>query len=190
MILGPVFVVDDDSVSRHVLVQALASADLPHVAVASGTDALAQLEKVRPSLVLLDLVMPPPDGYQVLRILRAHEKTRDIPVVVLTGLDNDDEIARAFEAGADDFVRKPFKPVELVARIRGQLRLRGVMDKLAQKEKDAQVVLELTQALASNLDFRGILFTVTQRIAEVAKVDRVSIVLVREAGDIGYVVAA
>ena len=93
MVLGPVFVVDDDSVSRHVLVQALASADLPHVAVASGTDALAQLEKVRPSLVLLDLVMPPPDGYQVLRILRAHEKTRDIPVVVLTGLDNDDEIA-------------------------------------------------------------------------------------------------
>ena len=48
---------------------------------------------------------------------------------------------------------------------------------------------QLTQALASNLDFRGILFTVVQRIAEVAKVDRVSIVLVREAGDVGYVVA-
>ena len=190
MVMGPVFVVDDDSVSRHVLVQALASADLPHLAVASGTEALAQLEKVQPSLVLLDLVMPPPDGYQVLRLLRAREKTRDVPVVVLTALDADDEIAKAFEAGADDFVRKPFKPVELVARIRGQLRLRGVMDKLAQKEKDAQVVLELTQALASNLDFRGILFTVTQRIAEVAKVDRVSIVLVREPGDVGYVVAA
>jgi hypothetical protein len=54
--------------------------------------------------------------------------------------------------------------------------------KLAQKEKDGQVVLELTQALASNLDIRGILFTVVQRIAEVAKVDRVSIVLVREPG--------
>jgi PAS domain S-box-containing protein len=190
MVMGPVFVVDDDSVSRHVLVQALASADLPHVAVGSGAEALAQLEKVQPSLVLLDLVMPPPDGYQVLRILRAREKTRDVPVVVMTGLDGDDEIAKAFEAGADDFVRKPFKPVELVARIRGQLRLRGVMDKLAQKEKDANVVLELTQALASNLDFRGILFTVTQRIAEVAKVDRVSIVLVRDPGDVGYVVAA
>jgi PAS domain S-box-containing protein len=183
-------VVDDDSVSRHVLVQALASADLPHLAVASGGEAIAQLEKVVPSLILLDLVMPPPDGYQVLRILRARAQTRDVPIVVMTGLDADDEIARAFEAGADDFVRKPFKPVELVARIRGQLRLRGVMDKLAQKEKDAQVVLELTQALASNLEFRSILFTVTQRIAEVAKVDRVSIVLVREPGDVGYVVAA
>lgn len=176
--------------SRHVLCQALTQADLHHEAVGSGTEALRCIEKTVPSIVVLDLVMPPPDGYQILRILRARPETRDTPVVVLTALDADDEIARAFEAGADDFVRKPFKPVELVARIRGQLRLRSVMDELARKEKDAQVVLELTQALASNLDFRGILFTVVQRIAEVAKVDRVSIVLVREQGDVGYVVAA
>ena len=188
--VGPVLVVDDDTVSRHVLIQALASADLPHVAVGSGAEALEMIDKVHPSIVLLDLVMPAPDGYQVLRILRAREETRDLPVVVLTALDADDEIAKAFESGADDFVRKPFKPVELIARIRGQLRLRGVVEALEKKEKDAQLVLELTQALASNLDFRGILFTVVQRIAEVAKVDRVSIILVREQGDVGYVVAA
>ena len=187
---GPVLVVDDDTVSRHVLVQALASADLPHVAVGSGSEALAQIDKVHPSIILLDLVMPQPDGYQILRILRARPETRELPIVVMTALDGEDEIAKAFESGADDFVRKPFKPVELVARIRGQLRLRRVMDKLAAKEKDAQVVLELTQALASNLDFRGILFTVVQRIAEVAKVQRVSIVLVREQAEVGYVVAA
>jgi PAS domain S-box-containing protein len=183
-------VVDDDTVSRHVLIQALANADLPYVAVASGTEALAQIERARPSLVLLDLVMPAPDGYQVLRILRARADTRDLPVVVLTALDADDEIAKAFESGADDFVRKPFKPVELVARIRGQIRLRRAVEELEKKEKDAQLVLELTQALASNLDFRGILFTVVQRIAEVVRVDRVSIILVREQGDVGYVVAA
>jgi PAS domain S-box-containing protein len=183
-------VVDDDTVSRHVLVQALANAELPHVAVATGAEALEQLDSLNPSIVLLDLVMPPPDGYEVLRALRARPATRDLPVVVLTALEGDLEIAKAFAAGADDFVRKPFKAVELVARIRGQLRLRGVVDALGRKEQDARVVLELTQALASNLDFRGILFTVVQRIAEVAKVDRVSIVLVREAGDVGYVVAA
>ncbi len=186
---GPVLVVDDDNVSRHVLMQALASAGLAAVAVASGSEALKEIDKVRPQVVLLDLVMPPPDGYQILRILRARPETKEIPVVVLTALDADDEIARAFEAGADDFLRKPFKPVELVSRVRGQLRLRGAKDELARREKDALVVTELTQALASNLDFRGILFTVVQRIAEVAKVDRVSIVLVRE-GNVGYVVAA
>jgi PAS domain S-box-containing protein len=187
---GPVLVVDDDMVSRHVLGQALTKAKLSHVAVGSGAEALAQIERIHPSIVLLDLVMPPPDGYQILRILRARPETRDLPVVVLTALDAEDEIAKAFEAGADDFVRKPFKPVELVARVRGQLRLRQAMDALGRKEKDANVVLELTQALASNLDFRGILFTVVQRLAEVAKVDRVSIVLVREQENVGYVVAA
>ncbi len=64
------------------------------------------------------------------------------------------------------------------------------MDELERKERDAKIVLEVTQALASNLDFRGILFTVVKRIAEVARVDRVSIVLVREDADVGYVVAA
>lgn len=187
---GPVLVVDDDMVSRHVLGQALANAKLEHVAVGSGAEALQQIERVHPSIVLLDLVMPQPDGYQILRILRARPETKDLPVVVLTALDAEDEIARAFEAGADDFVRKPFKPVELVARVRGQLRLRQAMEQLGRKEKDAQVVLELTQALASNLDFRGILFTVVQRLAEVARVDRVSIVLVRDQENVGYVVAA
>jgi PAS domain S-box-containing protein len=190
VVTGPVLVVDGDTVSRHVLIQALTGADLPHIAVASGTEALAQIEQIRPSLVLLDLVLPPSDGYKILRLLRTRPETKDVPVVVLTALDAGDEIARAFEAGADDFVRKPFKATELVARIRGQLRLRGVMDELERKEKDGQVVLDLTQALASNLDIRGILFTVVRRIAQVAKVDRVSIVLVREQGEVGYVVAA
>jgi CheY-like chemotaxis protein len=59
---GPVLVVDDDSVSRHVLIQALAQANLAHVAVGSGQEALDQIDQIAPSLVLLDLVMPPPDG--------------------------------------------------------------------------------------------------------------------------------
>ncbi|HPY17673.1 MAG TPA: PAS domain S-box protein, partial [Polyangiaceae bacterium] len=70
---------------------------------------------------------------------------------------------------------------------RGQLRLRSYIEALAQKEKDAQVVLELTQALASSLDFRQILFTVVQRVADVARVNRCSIVLVQ--GDVGQVAA-
>lgn len=183
-------VVDDDMVSRHVIGQALSRANLDYRAVGSGAEALTQISKLHPSIVLLDLMMPPPDGYEILRLLRAQPETRDVSVVVLTAVDAEDEIAKAFEAGADDFLKKPFKPVELVARVRSQLRLRSAMEALARKEKDASVVLELTQALASNLDFRGILFTVVQRIAEVANVDRVSIVLVHEQENIGYVVAA
>jgi PAS domain S-box-containing protein len=187
---APVLVVDDDAVSRHVLAQALGGAGLATVVVPSGADALALLEGQVPSLVLLDLVMPPPDGFALLRAVRDDPRTADVPVVVLTALDSDDDVARAFEMGADDFVRKPFRPVELVARIRGQLRMREYVEALGRKERDAKVVLELTQALSSTLDFRNILFTVVRRIAEVARVDRCSIVLWRDAGDVGYVVAA
>jgi PAS domain S-box-containing protein len=186
----PVLVVDDDAVSRHVLVQALGGAGIATAVATSGADAVAWLGANTPSLVLLDLVMPPPDGFEILRMLRSEAKTVDIPVLVLTALEGDDDVARAFEMGADDFVRKPFRPAELIARIRGQLRMREYVEALGRKERDAKVVLELTQALASTLDFRNILFTVVRRIAEVARVDRCSIVLVRDAGDVGYVVAA
>jgi len=183
----PVLVVDDDNVSRRVIENVLRHAGIAAVSVAGGNEALFWLETNKTSLVLLDLIMPPPDGYQVLSELRAHENGADIPVVVLTGVASDEEVSRAFEAGADDFVRKPFRAAELVARIRGQLRLRSYIEALAQKEKDAQVVLELTQALASSLDFRQILFTVVQRVADVARVNRCSIVLVQE--DVGQVAA-
>lgn len=187
---APVLVVDDDAVSRHVLAQALGSAGLVTFIVTSGTEAIAWIEHNTPSLVVLDLVMPPPDGFTLLRLLRNHAATVDTPILVLTALDSDDDVARAFEMGADDFVRKPFRPAELIARIRSQLRMREYVEALGRKERDAKVVLELTQALSSTLDFRNILFTVVRRIAEVARVDRCSIVLVRDQGDVGYVVAA
>lgn len=185
-----VLVVDDDAASRALLEQALNGAGLQTAAASSGTEALAWLAANVPSIVLLDLMMPPPDGFVVLRSLRRDRRTAEVPVVVLTALDADEDVARAFELGADDFVRKPFRAVELVARIRGQLRMREYVVALARREHDAKVVLELTQALSSTLDFRDILFTVVRRIAEVAHVDRCSIVLVRDQGDVGYVVAA
>ena len=186
----PVLVVDDDAVSRHVLTQALTGAGMSVVALVSGTDALAWLQEHDACIILLDLVMPPPDGFEVLRAVREDPRTCDVPVVVLTALDADEDVTRAFDAGADDLVRKPFRPAELCARIRGQLRMREYVEALWRRERDAKVVLELTHALSSTLDFRDILYTVVRRIAEVARVDRCSIVLVGERGDTGYVVAA
>jgi PAS domain S-box-containing protein len=186
----PVLVVDDDAVSRHVLATALRAAALESVFVSSGAEALRWVEEHTPCLVLLDLVMPEPDGYEVMRTLRGRPETAEVPVVVLTALDAEDEVTRAFEAGADDFLRKPFRAAELVARIRGQLRLRQYVEAIAQRERDAQVVLELSQTLASSLDMREILQAVVRRVAEVTQVDRCSIVLAPEKGDVGYVVAA
>lgn len=186
----PIVVVDDDAVSRHVLSSALTRAGLEHVTLGSGAGALSYLATHDAELVLLDLVMPDPDGYEILRVLRESPKTRSLPIVVLTGVDADEEVTRAFTAGADDFVKKPFRADELVARVRGQLRLRAIQSELRHRERDLEVVLELTQVLASNLDVRGILQTVVQRTAEVAQIDRVSIVLAHNDTSHGVVIAA
>lgn len=114
------------------------------------------------------------------------------PAIIVRGEPTEDSVARAYEAGADDYVTVAASESELVGRLRGLLRNRDYLDRIAQKQRDAQAMLELTQALASSLDFAEILHTVVRRIAEVVNVDRASIVLapdVAEAPSVGYVVA-
>jgi len=185
---SPILVVDDDPVSRQFLEDILDQGGFQSIAVATGAAALEWLAHHVPLAVLLDLV-PEPNGYEVLDYLRAERRLADVPVLVLTELDSDDEVERVFAAGAEDYVHKPFRAAELMARIRGQLRMRGYVERLGKREQDQQAVLELTQTLASSLDIRDILFTVVQRVAEVAQVDRCSLVLVGESPRTGYVVA-
>lgn len=185
---SPILVVDDDPVSRQALEDILDQGGFQSISVDTGAAALKWLRQHVPLAVLLDLV-PEPNGYEVLDYLRAERRLADVPVLVLTGLDSDDEIERVFAAGAEDYVHKPFRAAELMARIRGQLRMRGYVERLGKREHDQQAVLELTQTLASSLDIRDILFTVVQRVAEVAQVDRCSLVLVGESPRTGYVVA-
>jgi PAS domain S-box-containing protein len=184
-----ILVVDDDAVSRRILGEILTAAGLPNVCVSSGEAALSWLEEEVPLVLLLDLIMAPPDGYAVLAHVRSKSALREVPVVVLTALHSDDEIKRIFASGADDYVHKPFRAAELVARIRGQMRIRDYVEQLSQRERSQEAVLELTQKLASTLDLRAILFTVVERVAEITHVDRCSIVLFAESGSVGYVLA-
>ncbi len=187
-----VLVVDHDAETRRWLASVLEPAGLEPVLAADAHEARAALDAHRPGLLLLEAELPGASGLELLRDLRDAPETADLPVVVLTSLEGDDQITHAFEAGADDFLRKPLRAPELLARIRSQLRLRQSVEELARKERDALVMVELTQALASSLDFRDILYTVVRRIAEVVQVARVSIVLAPEPdeGDVGYVVVA
>lgn len=185
-----ILVIDDDSVARYTLTDSLRRAGFPVDVAENGDEGVARAIAAQPSLIILDLVLPPAGGLNVLRRLRAAPETDDVPVIVVTASEGGDETEAAFTAGADDFVRKPLRDAELIARIRSQLRLRASVRELARKEQDARVMVELTQALTSSLDFREILATVVRRIAEAMRVERCSIVVAREAGDVGYVLVA
>lgn len=167
----------------------LGQAGLPALAVPDGDAAVAWLDGDLPTVVLLDLMMPGRDGYDVLRHIRATPRLAELPVVVMTAFDSDEEVHRAFASGADDYVHKPLRAAELIARVRGQIRIRDYVDRLSSREADLRTVVELIQTLASRLDIRDILFTLVSRIAAIAKVDRCSIVLIGDRADVGYVVA-
>jgi PAS domain S-box-containing protein len=187
-----ILIIDRDAELREALAAALRDAGLPTIVGADAAEGLAALRSPRPGLVLCGL---PVDASIALRD-RAYAEgaaVDDFTFVVL--VDHGDDVERAFDGGADDVLRKPQRPrelqkAELLGRVRSHLRHRHHLEELARKEHDAQVMVELTQALASSLEFREILFTVVRRIADVGRVDRVSIVLAPEDANVGYVVAA
>lgn len=94
------------------------------VANAGGTALRLASQPQKPSLILLDIMMPDLNGHEVLHYLRANAETRDIPVIFITARDSDEEEERAFEAGAADYITKPFKPSLVLARVRSQLLVR------------------------------------------------------------------
>jgi putative two-component system response regulator len=109
-----------------------------------GYEALEKVKKFNPDLIMLDVVMPGIDGFEVCRILKEDEKTRLIPIVMITALDSQQDRLRGLESGVDDFISKPFNVYELLARVKNLLKLRSYISELEHAE---QVIFSLARAV-------------------------------------------
>ena len=118
-----VLIVDDQLAARQVLRGLLVGQGYDLAFADSGTEALTKATELGPDLILLDVMMPGLDGFEVCRRLRANPLLAEIPVIMLTALDDQDSRLRGLEAGADDFVTKPFNQAELRARVKTITRL-------------------------------------------------------------------
>jgi len=122
-----VLIVDDVKANVDLLVQALR--DNYRISVAlNGEAALRSVEKNPPDLLLLDIVMPGIDGYEICRRLRSHAKTRELPIMFLSSLEDVRDKTRGFEAGGNDYLTKPFEVLEVKARVRSLLKAKAYSD--------------------------------------------------------------
>jgi DNA-binding response OmpR family regulator len=115
---GKVLVVEDEADVAEMIRYNLGREGYEVRLAATGTDALRQVKEVRPDLILLDIMVPHLNGWEICRRLRQDRETQAIPVIMVTGRVEEGDKVLGFEMGADDYVTKPFSPRELVARVR------------------------------------------------------------------------
>jgi len=129
----------DDILSNVKLLEAKLSAEYFEVVTAfNGLEALAKIEEHEPDIVLLDVMMPGMDGFEVCRRIKANSKTAHIPVVMVTALDQPSDRVAGLDAGADDFLTKPVDDAALFARVRSLVRLKMMTDELRMRETTGQ----------------------------------------------------
>jgi DNA-binding response OmpR family regulator len=119
-----VLVADDDQDLLDLVVFRLERSGIEVMAAADGEQALALVHERVPDCAVLDIVMPKLDGIQVVKRLRSEEATKQVPILLLTARTRESDVVSGLEAGADDYVKKPFSPLELLARVRKLLELR------------------------------------------------------------------
>ncbi len=199
-----VLVADNDPAIRMALSWFLKEQGYEVVAAARGDEMWERLERRSPDLLLLEIDVAEQDGSEVMRRLRANERWRDIPTIMVSAQVGEESAARALRAGAADFVVKPFRLRELLARIQTQLRsrdtlhrayaaLREVSEALVESREEAKSRRELVDILhevTGELSPEEIFRILARRVARALDISRCSVILARPGDELGIVATA
>lgn len=130
-----ILIVDDDILNLKLLAASLSAGSYECVTAQDGYRALESIEKEHPDLILLDIMMPGLDGFEIAAKVKENPTTRNIPIILITALDGSDNKVRGLEAGADEFLNKPIHAAELQARVNSLLRLKHYQEQLASRSQ-------------------------------------------------------
>jgi DNA-binding response OmpR family regulator/anti-sigma regulatory factor (Ser/Thr protein kinase) len=150
-----VLVVDDDFHIRELLRFVIEEQGWKAVCVEGGRRAMEEVQNVLPDCVILDLLMPEPDGFAVLKALKANPDTQAVPVIILSVVTNITDKVKGLAMGANDYVTKPFEPEEIVARIRTQVRIKELERRLLERQKEEalrELIIGLEDTLLNRLN--------------------------------------
>jgi DNA-binding response OmpR family regulator len=137
--------VDDNVTNLQVLQQTLDGRGYKLLVAKNGPGALTIAQKAKPSLILLDIMMPEMDGYEVCRRLKADPETQEIPVIFLSALTDTEDKVKGLDLGAVDYVSKPFQPEEIIARVNTHLTINSLKRSLAEKNKALEATNEILE---------------------------------------------
>jgi PAS domain S-box-containing protein len=188
-----ILIVDDQESARQVLTGLLISKGYELVFASNGEEALAKAVELTPDLILLDVMMPGMNGFEVCRWLRADSQLAEIPIIMLTALDDQDSRLEGIKAGADDFITKPFDRLELQARVQSITRLnryrRLLTERVYRQQAEEEVHRrndELTMlnrvitTAASTLNSRDILYLACEGLAQLFDLPRATAFLLNQ----------
>jgi signal transduction histidine kinase len=144
--MSTVLIVDDSPSARETLLAALDGHGYQLVTAENGSEALQVASQIRPDVILLDVMMPGMDGFEVCQRIRSMPELAEVPVVLLTALDDHASLLRGLEAGADDFFSKPIERKELLVRVRTITRLNRYRTLAEQREKLSEMAERLVSA--------------------------------------------
>jgi len=151
-----ILVVDDLPVNIQLIQNYLSAVGYDTMAATNGEEALSRIHERLPDLILLDVMMPRMDGFETCRRLKSNLSTQYIPVIMVTALNELDDKIRGIEAGADDFISKPFNRLELLARVKSLLRVKTLHDQLQVKIRQLEQMKEQLRALAVTDGLTGV----------------------------------
>ncbi len=146
-----ILIVDDVSINLQVLGNILKKSGYKISAALSGKQALTIIENTKPDLILLDIMMPEMDGFEMCKILKSKPETKDIPIIFLTAKTEKQDVIDGINLGAVDYVTKPFNSTELLARVNNHIELKLSKDELQRVNK------ELTNSLAQIKLLKGLI---------------------------------
>ncbi|NIO70846.1 MAG: response regulator [Anaerolineae bacterium] len=184
-----ILIVDDEVETVDMISFLLESQGYAVIPAYSGTEALEILQEgiqerteSRPliDLVILDVKIPDVDGYEICRVIKQDDHLKYIPVIMVTGLGSVEDTTRGLAIGADDYVSKPFRAEELVARVKAMLRVRAMEQELLQNTLELAALNEINKAITSSLDLDQILSQTMHGIRRILHVEAGSLLLLDE----------
>jgi len=192
-----VLVADDDLALLNTLTWILRENGYQVAAVPGGENLLERMTEERPDLLLLDIMMPKVDGLQLLEQIRAEPKWRDLPVLMISSMPPEDGTVKSLEIGASDFVAKPFRMKELLARVEAHLKrgrdLRTVQAEISAVKADlrqSSSIVDILHEVTDSLKPDEIYHILSRRVARALGISKCSIVLAKPGDVFGTVVAA